>query len=247
MSGHSKWNNIKRKKEKTDTAKAKIFTKIGRELAVAVKEGGGADPSSNFRLRDCILKAKENNVPNENINRIIRKAASEDSGASFERVTYEGYGPGGVAVIVSCLTDNRNRTAGSLRHYFDKCDGNLGEPGCVAYLFEKKGIISLEVPDSYSEDEFVESIIDANIEDYEMKEGENCIILTTEERFESTKKDLLGRGFNLGTSEIKMFPLSCMELEKEKLEKMAKLISFLENDDDVQEIYNNCSNLPDIF
>ena len=134
MSGHSKWSNIKRKKEKTDGARAKIFTKIGRELAVAVKEGGGADPAVNSKLKDCIAKAKANNVPNDNIERIIKKAAGAGDTDSYEAITYEGYGPNGIAVIVETLTDNRNRTAGDLRHYFDKFGGNLGTPGCVSFM-----------------------------------------------------------------------------------------------------------------
>ena len=144
MSGHSKWNNIKRKKEKTDGARAKIFTKIGRELAVAVKEGGSADPAANSKLKDVIAKAKANNVPNDNIERIIKKAAGEGNSNAYESITYEGYGPAGVAVIVECLTDNRNRTAGDVRHYFDKFGGNLGTTGCVSFMFNEKGVIVLE-------------------------------------------------------------------------------------------------------
>ena len=142
MSGHSKWNNIKRKKEKTDAQKAKIFTKIGRELAVVVKEGG-ANPDSNFKLRDAIAKAKANNVPNDNIERIIKKAAGED-GSTYEEITYEGYGPFGTAIIIEALTDNRNRTAGNIRHYFSKYGGNMGSTGCVSFMFKEKGIIAPE-------------------------------------------------------------------------------------------------------
>ena len=144
MSGHSKWSTIKRKKEKTDGARAKVFTKIGRELAVAVREGGSADPNVNSKLKDCIAKAKANNVPNENIERIIKKAAGEGDSNNYESITYEGYGPSGVALIVETLTDNRNRTAGDLRHYFDKFGGNMGTPGCVSFMFSKKGVILIE-------------------------------------------------------------------------------------------------------
>jgi len=144
MSGHSKWNNIKRKKEKTDGQKAKIFTRMGREIAVAIKEGGGADPASNSKLKDAIAKAKANNVPNDNIERIIKKAAGDSNADSYEALQYEGYGPCGIAVIVETLTDNRNRTAGEMRHYFDKCGGNLGQTGCVSFMFNKKGIIAIE-------------------------------------------------------------------------------------------------------
>ena len=138
MSGHSKWSNIKRKKEKTDSQKAKIFTKIGREIAVAVREGGGGDPSSNSKLKEVIAKAKANNVPNENIERMIKKVVGEGNQQDYESIQYEGYGPGGIAIIVETLTDNRNRTAGDLRHYFDKCGGNLGTTGCVGYLLCQK-------------------------------------------------------------------------------------------------------------
>ena len=148
MSGHSKWSTIKRKKEKTDGARAKVFTKIGRELAVAVREGGGADPSSNSKLRECIAKAKANNVPNENIERIIKKAAGSADGSSYESIVYEGYGPCGIAVIVETLTDNRNRTAGDIRHYFDKYGGNLGTQGCVSFMFTQKGLIVIEKEDN---------------------------------------------------------------------------------------------------
>ena len=140
MAGHSKWSTIKRKKEKTDNARAKIFTKVGREIAVAVREGG-ADPNVNFKLRDTIAKAKANNVPNDNIERIIKKAAGEDGGAAYEEIIYEGYGPSGVAVIVEALTDNRNRTAGDVRHYFDKFGGNMGQSGCVAFMFDRLGVM----------------------------------------------------------------------------------------------------------
>lgn len=145
MSGHSKWSTIKRKKEKTDGARAKVFTKIGRELAVAVREGGSADPNVNSKLKDCIAKAKANNVPNENIERIIKKAAGEGDSNNYESITYEGYGPSGVALIVETLTDNRNRTAGDLRHYFDKFGGNMGTPGCVSFMFSKRVLSLLRV------------------------------------------------------------------------------------------------------
>ena len=151
MSGHSKWNNIKRKKEKTDGQKAKIFTKMGREIAVAVKEGGSADPASNSKLKDAIAKAKANNVPNDNIERIIKKAAGEGNADNYEALQYEGYGPCGIAVIVETLTDNRNRTAADVRHYFDKFGGNLGQVGCVSFLFEKKGVIAVSALDEWGD------------------------------------------------------------------------------------------------
>ena len=160
MSGHSKWSTIKRKKEKTDGARAKVFTKIGRELAVAVREGGGADPSSNSKLRECIAKAKANNVPNENIERIIKKAAGSADGSSYESITYEGYGPCGIAVIVETLTDNRNRTAGDVRHFFDKYGGNLGTQGCVSFMFTQKGLLVIEKEDN-DEDKLMEDALEA--------------------------------------------------------------------------------------
>ena len=169
MSGHSKWNNIKRKKEKTDGARAKIFTKIGRELAVAVKEGGSADPAANSKLKDVIAKAKANNVPNDNIERIIKKAAGEGNSNAYESITYEGYGPAGVAVIVECLTDNRNRTAGDVRHYFDKFGGNLGTTGCVSFMFNEKGVIVLE-REGLDEDTVMSDALEAGASDFQADE-----------------------------------------------------------------------------
>ena len=169
MSGHSKWNNIKRKKEKADGAKAKIFTKIGRELAVAVKEGGSADPAANSRLRDAIAKAKAANVPNDNIDRIIKKAAGEGSADNYENMTYEGYGPSGVAVIVEALTDNRNRTAADVRHAFDKFGGNLGTTGCVSFMFNKKGVIVIE-REGLDEDTVMADALEAGAADFEADE-----------------------------------------------------------------------------
>ena len=165
MSGHSKWNNIKRKKEKTDGARAKIFTKIGRELAVAVKEGGSADPAANSKLKDVIAKAKANNVPNDNIERIIKKAAGEGNSNAYESITYEGYGPAGVAVIVECLTDNRNRTAGDVRHYFDKFGSGLGQSGCVSFMFEHKGVMVIEDED-LTEEKLMDDCLEAGAEDF---------------------------------------------------------------------------------
>ena len=164
MSGHSKWNNIKRKKEKTDAQKAKIFTKIGRELAVVVKEGG-ANPDSNFKLRDAIAKAKANNVPNDNIERIIKKAAGED-GSTYEEITYEGYGPFGTAIIIEALTDNRNRTAGNIRHYFSKYGGNMGSTGCVSFMFKEKGIIAIDSENITDESSFEEDVIESGALDF---------------------------------------------------------------------------------
>ena len=171
MSGHSKWNNIKRKKEKTDGAKAKIFTKVGREIAVAVKMGGG-DPNNNSTLKVLIAKAKANNIPNDNIERIIKKAAGEGSKNSYENNTYEGYGPGGVAVIVETLTDNKNRTAGDVRHLFDKFGGNMGTTGCVSFGFQEKGVFVIDnEEETYSEDQVMEDVMDAGADDFTMEDG----------------------------------------------------------------------------
>ena len=179
MAGHSKWNNIKRKKEKTDGAKAKIFTKIGRELAVAVKEGGGPDPNSNSKLKDCIAKAKACNVPNDNIERIIKKAAGETDGEKFESIVYEGYGPCGVAVIVEALTDNRNRTAGDVRHYFDKSGGNLGTVGCVSFMFEQKGMLIVD-KEGRNEDTVMEDSLEAGASDFQT-DGDVFVIETADQ------------------------------------------------------------------
>lgn len=241
MSGHSKWNNIKRKKEKTDVAKAKIFTKIGRELIVAVKEGGGADPLTNSKLKDCIAKAKSNNVPNDNIERIIKKAAGSANNENYESITYEGYGPNGIAVIVETLTDNRNRTAGDLRHYFDKYGGNLGTPGCVAFMFSKKGIIIIEKND-LSDDKIIEDILDSGASDFLMEE--NIFEIYTEpENFNITKKNLENKGYNFISAELEMVPDTYISIDNEENKiKMQKLLDALEDNDDVQNIWHNWDN-----
>ena len=171
MSGHNKWSTIKQKKGKNDAARAKVFTKIGRELIVAIRDGGSADPNVNSKLRDCIAKAKAANVPNDNIERIIKKAASSSEGDNYESVTYEGYGPSGIAVIVEALTDNRNRTAGEVRHYFDKFGGNMGTPGCVGFMFSKKGVLVVEREDfDKDEDTVMEEALEAGASDFEADE-----------------------------------------------------------------------------
>ena len=176
MSGHSKWSTIKRKKEKTDSQRAKIFTKIGRELSVAVREGGSPDPNVNTKLKDCIAKAKANNVPNDNIERIIKKAAGDGDSSRYEDIVYEGYGPSGVAVIVETLTDNRNRTAADLRHYFDKFGGNMGTPGCVSFMFSKNGVIVIE-KENNDEDALMEVAIESGATDF-IVDNEAFVIYT---------------------------------------------------------------------
>jgi YebC/PmpR family DNA-binding regulatory protein len=235
MSGHSKWNNIKRKKEKTDAQRAKIFTKIGRELAVAVKEGG-ADPNVNSKLRDCIVKAKTNNVPNDNIERIIKKAAGED-GSSFEDITYEGYGPSGVAVIVETLTDNRNRTAGNIRHHFSKYGGNLGSSGCVSFMFAEKGIIVIDA-EGVDASTLEEDAIEAGAGDF--IEDDDCFIIYTEkEDYENVYKYLTSKGYSFVSSEIGMVPDNYVSLSEEDEDKVNVLLDVLEEDEDVKNVWHN--------
>lgn len=238
MSGHSKWSNIKRKKEKTDGAKAKIFTKIGRELAVAVKEGGGPDPSSNSKLKDCIAKAKANNVPNDNIERIIKRAAGSEDGEKYESIRYEGYGPSGVAVIVETLTDNRNRTAGDVRHYFDKCGGNLGTPGCVSFMFSQKGIIAIE-KDKLDEDTVMEDALECGASDF-ISNDEVFEIQTEPEDFSKVREELEGKSYKFLSAEVEMIPSSYTKLsDEESIAKMQKLLDLLEDNDDVQNVFHN--------
>ncbi len=241
MSGHSKWNNIKRKKEKTDGARAKIFTKIGREIAVAVREGGG-DPSSNSKLKDCIAKAKANNVPNDNIDRIIKKALGDGDKNSYENMFYEGYGPNGVAVIVETLTDNRNRTAGDLRHYFDKCGGNLGQTGCVSFLFERKGVIIIANED-IDEDKIMEDCMEAGADDFTV-EDDVVEIMTDPTALLSVRDALETKGYTFESAEVEYLPTTTTDVtDEEQLAKMERLLEMLEDNDDVQNVWHN-GNLP---
>ena len=238
MSGHSKWNNIKRKKEKTDGARAKIFTKIGRELAVAVKEGGSADPAANSKLKDVIAKAKANNVPNDNIERIIKKAAGEGNSNAYESITYEGYGPAGVAVIVECLTDNRNRTAGDVRHYFDKFGGNLGTTGCVSFMFNEKGVIVLE-REGLDEDTVMSDALEAGASDFQADE-DVFEIYTEPSDFSGVRDDLEAKGYSFVSAEVEMVPDTYTDLtDPDQSLKMQKLIDALEDNDDVQQVWHN--------
>ena len=237
MSGHSKWNNIKRKKEKTDAAKAKIFTKIGREIAVIVK-AGGPNPQENSKLKDAIAKAKANNVPNDNIERIIKKAAGETGGNEYEELIYEGYGPCGVAVVVETLTDNRNRTAGEMRHYFDKCGGNLGQSGSVMFMFERKGIIAIE-GEGLDEDTVMEAALEAGAEDFSF-DGD-VFEITTEPNDLGTVRDALEeQGYSFLSAEVQYIPSTMTAIDDPDLQaKMEKLIDMLEDNDDVQAIWHN--------
>ena len=243
MSGHSKWNNIKRKKEKTDGARAKIFTKIGRELAVAVREGGSADPNANSKLKDCIAKAKANNVPNDNIERIIKKAAGDGNAEQYESITYEGYGPSGIAVIVETLTDNRNRTAGDIRHYFDKYGGNLGTTGCVSFMFERKGQIVIE-REGLEEDTVMEDALEAGASDFNAEE--DVFEISTEPDDMGTVRDALeAKGYTFLSAEVAEVPSTTVDLtDEDAIEKMTKLLEMLEDNDDVQEVYHNW-NMPE--
>ncbi len=235
MSGHSKWNNIKRKKEKTDAQKAKIFTKVGRELAVAAKEGG-ADPTSNFKLRDAIAKAKANNVPNDNIERIIKKAVGGDD-SEYEEITYEGYGPSGVAIIVEALTDNRNRTAGNIRHYFSKYGGNLGSTGCVSFMFKEKGIIAIDCED-IDESALEEDVIEAGATDM-VKDNDCFIIYTEKEDYEKVYEYLKNKNYSFVSSEIGMVPDNYVTLSEEDSDKVNVLIDILDEDEDIQNVWHN--------
>ena len=237
MSGHSKWNNIKRKKEATDGARAKVFTKIGREITVCVKEGGG-DPNSNSKLRELIAKAKANNVPNDNIDRVIKKAAGGGDKTSYEANVYEGYGPNGVAVIVETLTDNKNRTAGDIRHYFDKFGGNLGTTGCVSFMFSSKGIIVAD-GEGLDEDKVMEDVFDLGAADFSMEDG--TIEIETEPNDLSAVRDgLVEKGYKLVSADVEMVPATYTTLtDDESIRKMNLLLDALEDNDDVQNVYHN--------
>lgn len=237
MSGHSKWSTIKRKKGANDAQRAKIFTKIAREIIVAVK-AGGADPENNARLKDCIAKARSNNMPNDNINRTIKKAAGATDTDNYENITYEGYGPNGVAVIVETLTDNRNRTAADMRHYFDKFGGNLGQSGCVSFLFDQKGVIIIEQDKKVEEDELTLDALEAGADDVNVEE-EYFEILTTPETFREVR-DALEKKYVISSGEVNMIPQTMAELTDEKqILMMTKLLDSLEDDDDVQNVYHN--------
>ncbi len=240
MSGHNKWSTIKQKKGKNDAARAKIFTKIGREIIVAVKEGGSADPSVNSKLRDCIAKAKANNVPNDNIERVIKKAAGDSDASNYEAVTYEGYGPSGVAVIVEALTDNRNRTAGDVRHYFDKYGGNMGQQGCVSFMFERKGVLVIEREDlEKTEDEVMEAALEAGAADFEADE-DIFTIYTEPSDLGAVRDDLAAQGFEFASAEVEQVPNTYTKLEdKETCEKMQKMLDMFEDNDDIQNVWHN--------
>ncbi|MBQ7288530.1 MAG: YebC/PmpR family DNA-binding transcriptional regulator [Clostridia bacterium] len=237
MSGHSKWSTIKRKKEKTDQQRAKVFTKIGRELAMVVKNGG-PDPNVNTKLKDVIAKAKANNVPNDNIERIIKKAAGEGDSTNYEEIVYEGYGPCGVAVIVEALTDNRNRTAGDLRHYFDKCGGNLGQPGSVMFMFQRKGMIVIE-GEGLDEEKVMEDALEAGADDFNF-DGDVFEISTDANSVSAVSEALEQKGYTFLSAEPAYIPATMTSISEEEAHtKMEKLLDMLEDNDDVQNVWHN--------
>ncbi|MEG0664339.1 MAG: YebC/PmpR family DNA-binding transcriptional regulator [Clostridia bacterium] len=239
MSGHSKWSTIKRKKEKTDAQRAKIFTKIGREMTVCVKQSG-PDPSSNTKLKDLIIKAKANNVPSDNIERVIKKAAGGDDKNTYEEITYEGYGPSGVAILVKTLTDNRNRTAADLRHYFDKYGGNMGSIGCVSFMFNEKGIIIID-KEKANEDQLMELALEAGASDF--SSDNDCYEMSTEVADFHTVRDALeNAGYELESAEIDFIADNYVSLDEQSIVKMEKLLDMFDDNDDVQDVYHNWEN-----
>ena len=240
MSGQSKFANIKHKKEKNDAAKGKIFTKIGREIAVAVKEGGGADPANNSRLRDVIAKAKANNMPNDNIERSIKKAAGDADANNYERVVYEGYGPNGTAIIVEALTDNKNRTASNVRSAFTKGNGNIGTPGCVSFMFDKKGQILIDREEfEMDADELMMLALDAGAEDF-AEEEDSFEIITDPDSFSEVREKLEAAGIPMMEASVTMIPQTYVELTDETdIKNIQKTLDLLDDDDDVQEVYHN--------
>ncbi len=238
MSGHSKWSTIKRKKGALDAKRGKIFSKLNKEIMVAARLGGG-DPTGNPRLRAAIAAARAENMPKENIDRAIKKGTGELEGASnFEEVIYEGYGPGGVAVLVESLTDNKNRTVSEVRHLFSKYGGSMGEAGCVAWMFEKKGVIAFN-KDSVAEDDLMEAALEAGAEDLQVGESEYEVI-TDLASFEKVKSALEAKGFKHDMAEIQMHPKSTVRVEEEKpAQQLLKLMEMLEDHDDVQHVFAN--------
>ena len=235
MSGHSKWHNIQAKKGKTDAARGKIFTKIGREIAVCVKLGG-PDPNTNSKLKDIIAKAKSNNMPNDNIDRSIKKASGELGGVNYEAITYEGYGIGGSAVIVECLTDNKNRTAGDVRHAFDKFGGSLGSTNCVSYLFNSKGVVI--VVDAKDADTLMLDAIEEGAVDV-VEDEDSIEIITEPNKLGQMREALEAKGYNVVSAETELIPDLYVDLNAEQQTKFQKMIDALEDLDDVQEVYHN--------
>lgn len=243
MSGHSKWSTIKRKKEKTDNARAKVFTKIGREIAVAVK-AGGPDPAANSKLKDVIAKAKANNVPNDNIDRIIKKAAGEGNGDNYENIVYEGYGPSGIAVIIEALTDNRNRTAADVRHAFDKFGGNMGTSGCVSFMFSRQGVIIIEKED-IDEDKLMEDALEAGASDF-LSDGDVFEIRTEPNDMGLVRDDLDAKGYKFISAEVEYIPSTYTKLmNPDDIQNMGRMLEMFDESDDIQDVYHNWENEED--
>lgn len=235
MSGHSKWANIKHKKGKADAARGKIFTKIGREIAIAVRDGG-PDPVSNGKLRDVIAKAKANNMPNDNIQRSIKKAAGEGDGANYVEISYEGYGPAGTAIIVECITDNRNRTASDVRHAFEKFGGSLGATGCVGWMFDRRGMIIID-QEGLDEDEVMMDALDAGAMDMQAEDGVFEVI-TEPNDLDKVRQALEGK-YTLASAQVENVPQNTVAPQGEDLENLYKILELLDDSDDVNEVYHN--------
>ncbi|NLY78120.1 MAG: YebC/PmpR family DNA-binding transcriptional regulator [Tissierellia bacterium] len=238
MAGHSKWHNIKNKKGKEDAKRAKMFTKLARYIIVAVREGG-PDPEFNSALKAAIEKAKAANMPNDNIERAIKRGSGELGANTYEEIRYEGYGPGGIAVFVTCLTDNRNRTASDIRHAFDKFGGNLGQSGCVSFMFDRKGLLLIENEAGISEEDLMLEAVDLGAEDF-TNEEDGFEIITSPEDFDKVRDGLAERGYKFAAAEITYIPQNTTELtDEDDIKNMMKLIETLEENDDVQEVYHN--------
>ena len=243
MSGHSKWSTIKRKKEKTDNARAKVFTKIGREISVAVK-AGGPDPAANSKLKDVIAKAQAANVPNDNIERIIKKAAGEGNADNYENIVYEGYGPSGIAVIIEALTDNRNRTAADVRHAFDKFGGNMGTTGCVSFMFSRQGVILIEKED-IDEDKLMEDALEAGASDF-LTDGDVYEIRTEPNDMGLVRDDLEAKGYKYISAEVAYIPSTYTKLTNpDDIQNMGRMLEMFDESDDIQEVYHNWENEED--
>ena len=237
MSGHSKWHNIQAKKGKVDAKRGKIFTKIGKELAIAIKNGG-ANPDTNSKLRDVIAKAKAANMPNDNIQRAIKKAEGDLNSVNYETIVYEGYGPSGVAVIVETLTDNKNRSAGNVRSAFTKGGGNMGNAGCVSFMFQEKGEIVIEKDDK-DEEEMMMLALDAGAEDFNSDEDDVFVITTAPEDFGTVREAVEAQGIEFLEASVKMIPDTYTAINEEDAKKFQKMLDLLDDDDDVQEVYHN--------
>jgi len=237
MSGHSKWSSIKHKKGAADAKRGKIFTKLIKEITVAARMGGSGDPDANPRLRTAITAAKAENMPKDNIERAVKKGTGELEGVNYEESTYEGYGPGGAAVLIESLTDNKNRAVADIRHIFSKCGGNMGENGCVAWMFDKKGYIVVE-RSAVDEDTLMETALDAGAEDVR-EDGANFEVITAPEDFEAVKAAIDGAAIHCVSAEVTMLPQTTADLKGKEAEQMVRLMDMLEDCDDVQQVYTN--------